>query len=336
MSWELAHPWALATLVVPILLAAWLAWRRRRARPALRIPALSILGVDRPSLRARTRPLATALRLLALALIAVALARPRGGEVLETTSTEGIDIMLVLDISGSMLAEDMTSSSGERANRIDAAKEVLADFIKRRSSDRIGLIAFDDVAVPRCPPTVDYGVLLDLLAHVRVDDEGGRTAIGSALASAINRLKESKAKSRIAILVTDGRSNSGRIAPPDAAEMARLMGVKVYTIGVGTEGLADYPVRSPFGFGGYQKVPSDIDEETLRMIAETTGGNYFRATDRADLEEIFDHVDRLERTEIDVQRHVRYAELFPHFARAAAVVVLLALVGAGTLWRTFP
>lgn len=335
MSFELAWPWALALLALPALAAVWAAWRGRSLRPALRVPSLAGLTDAPRSLRLRLRPLLVLGRLLVLVLLVLAVARPRLGESYETVTTEGIDIVIALDTSGSMLAEDMTSG-GARVNRLQAAKEVAADFVDGRTADRIGLISFDELAVPRCPPTLDYGVLLDLLSQVEIDDEGGKTAIGTALASAVNRLRESGADSRVVILVTDGRSNAGRVEPSDAAEMARLLGVRVYTVGIGTRGEALYPVRGPFGVRSYQRIRSDIDEETLKEIARTTGGEYFRATHRGELEGIFDLVDELERTEIEVEEHVRHRELFPEILRAAGSLLALVLLAGATWWRTSP
>lgn len=335
MRYELVHPQALALLAIPVLLAAWTWWRRRTGRPALRLPSLALLASAPRGLKARTRAVPVLLRLLALAAVAVALARPRGGESRETVTTEGIDIVISLDTSGSMLTEDM-AVRGARANRLDAAKDVITEFIRRRPADRIGLVTFDEASVPRCPPTSDHGVLVDLVSEVRLDDEGGRTAIGSGLSSAVNRLKDSQAKSRVVILVTDGRNNAGRIGPRDAAELARLLGIKVYTIGVGSRGLADYPVRTSFGVTRYEKVASDIDEVTLAAVAEATNGLYFRASNRGELDRIFEQLDGLEKTKVEVERHVRYHELFPPFVQAAAVLAALGLLGGATLWRSFP
>ncbi len=335
MSFDFAAPWALLLLAVPLLASIWTAWRGRSLRPVLRMPSLAGLASAPRGWRVRLRPLVTVGRILALALVVVAIARPRLGQSYETVTAEGIDIVLALDTSGSMLAEDMAGAGG-RINRLQAAKEVAADFVRKREADRIGLLSFDESAVPRCPPTLDYGVLLDLLGQVEIDGEGGKTAIGTALASALNRLRESEAMSRIVILVTDGRNNAGRVEPIDAAEMARTLGVRVYTIGIGTRGEAPYPVRGPFGMRSYQRIRSDIDEETLKDIADKTGGEYFRATHRGELDRIFELVDELERTEIEVNEHVRHRELFPELVRAAAGLLALALLGGATLWRTVP
>ena len=333
-AFELAYPWVLLLALVPLAIVA-LRWRRVE-RPALRVPSVSAVAAGPRGWRVRTRWAPAAARVLALLLLAVALARPRGGSLVETSTTEGIDIMIALDTSGSMLAEDMTSSSGKRENRVTAAKEVVSDFVHHRVADRIGLLTFDQASVPRCPPTLDYGVLLDFLGQVEVDPEGGGTALGSGLASAVSRLRSSKAASRVIVLVTDGRNNAGRIEPLDAAQIAALLGQRVYTVGVGTRGLADYPMRGAFGRVEYRKIEADVDEDSLMAIAARTHGRYFRATDRDELQQIFTEIDRLEKSEIDVQRHVRYRELFPPLARACAILAVLGALGGLTAWRTFP
>jgi Ca-activated chloride channel family protein len=333
---ELAHPFALVLLVVPLALGALAFWRRRRGQPTLRLSTLAPLLAAPRGLRVRTRWLGAAGRLVVLALVVVALARPRVGEELERVTTEGVDIVLALDTSGSMLAEDMASATGGRQSRLDAAKEVASTFVQGRSADRIGLLTFDEATVPRSPPTLDYGVLLDFLGQVHVQDEGGRTAVGMALVSAVGRLRESQAKTKVVILVTDGRNNAGRIEPLDAAEMARLLGVRVYAIGIGSRGPAPYPVRSAFGRVSYRNVQSDIDEETLQAIADATGGEYFRATARGELEGIFRRIDDLEKTEMEVERHVLHHEHFPPFVRVAAALFAALMTAGATLWRTFP
>lgn len=330
---ELAHPMLLLLALVPLALAtiAWL----RRARPALRLPDATSWTAT-AGWRARTVRVPLALKAVALILLAIALARPRGGDVQETVTTEGVDIVIALDLSVSMLAEDMGLLPGERRNRLQAAKEVVVGFIQRRTADRIGYVTFDEASVPRCPPTLDHDVLVDFVQRSDVDPESSGTALGSGLASAVNRLKTSKSKSRVVILVTDGRNNSGFIAPDDAAEIARLLGVKVYTIGVGTRGEAPLPVRGAFGRTEYRMVRADVDEPGLQRIADLTSGRYYRATRAGELEQIFADIDRLEKTEIEVERHVRWREAYPPIARAAAGLLALGLLLGGTLWRTFP
>jgi Ca-activated chloride channel family protein len=330
---ELAHPFLLLLALVPVALVAVAWWRR--GRPALRLPDVSAWA-HVSGWRARTLRLPLVLKGAALVLLAIALARPRGGEVQESVSTEGIDIVVALDLSVSMLSEDMGALPGQRKNRLDAAKEVIQSFIDRRRADRIGYVTFDEASVPRCPPTMDHDVLSDFVRRSEVDPESSGTALGSGLASAVNRLKDSKAKSRVVILVTDGRNNSGFISPDDAAEIARLMGVKVYAIGVGTRGEAPLPVRGPFGRVEYRMVRADVDETGLQRIADATSGRYYRATHGGELEQIFEDIDKLEKTEIEVERHVRWREAYPSFARAAALVLASALLLGATVWRTSP
>ena len=330
---EMAHPWLLLLAIVPVALVA-LAWWRR-GRPALRMPDIAAWA-SVSGWRARTLRLPLLLKGAALVLLAIALARPRGGDVSETITTEGVDIVVALDLSVSMLSEDMGANGTERRNRLAAAKDVVVSFIARRPADRIGYVTFDEASVPRCPPTLDHDVLTDFVRRSDVDPESSGTALGSGLASAVNRLKASKSKSRVVILVTDGRNNSGFIAPDDAAEIARLLGIKVYTIGVGTRGEAPLPVRTGFGRVEYRMIRADVDEPTLQRIADLTSGRYYRATKPDELAQIFDDIDRLEKTEIEVERHVRWREAYPPFARAAAGVLAAALLLGATVWRTSP
>lgn len=330
---ELLHPAMLLLALVPLLLVV-LAWIRR-GRPALRLPdASSWTAIS--GWRARTVKLPLVLKGLALALLAVALARPRGGDVQETVTTEGVDIVIALDLSVSMLAEDMGLLPGERRNRLAAAKDVVVSFVEQRKADRIGFVTFDEASVPRCPPTLDHDVLIDLVRQSDVDPASSGTALGSGLASAVNRLKDSKSRSRVVILVTDGRNNSGFMAPDDAAEIARLLSIKVYTIGVGTRGEAPLPVRGAFGRVEYRMVRADVDEPALQRIADLTSGRYYRATRAGELEEIFADIDRLEKTEIEVERHVRWREAYPPIVRAAAALLSFGLLLGATVWRTFP
>ena len=332
---EFAHPWLLLLAIVLLLLASW-RWRLV-PRTALRLPTMAAVDGLPKTLRLRLRWLPTAGRIVALLLLAAALARPRGGEVIEQVTAEGVDIAIALDTSGSMLAEDMTSADGSAQNRIGAAKDVVAWFVKQRQSDRIGLVTFDDASVPRCPPTLDYDVLLGFLDQVTVSEDSRGTAIGAGLASALSRLKDSKARSRLVILVTDGRNNAGRIEPADAAAIAKLLGVRIYAVGVGTRGLARYPVgQGLFGRTEYQMVRADVDDDTLRSLADATGGLYYRATDRDELAKIFAAIDALEKSQVDVKRHVRYHEHFAPLLRIAALALVGAVLVGATFWRRFP
>lgn len=278
------------------------------------------------TLRLRLRRLPAVFMTAALALLVVAMARPRRGLTETKIRTEGVDIVISLDDSGSMEAADF-SAGGKPVSRLDISKRVIENFIAGRDEDQIGLVVFGTYAFTQCPLTVDYGVLERLLERVRLGMlDGNRTAIGSALAVSLNRLRESKAKSRIVILLTDGNNNTGKISPETAAEMARTLGVKIYTIGVGST----TPVQYRKGFNIYTIEP--LNDAPLKQIAETTGGKYFRATDSRALEEIFKSIDQLEKTPAEAVVYTQYRELFPPLSLLA-----LGLILAGTLleWTSF-
>jgi Ca-activated chloride channel family protein len=281
------------------------------------------------SLRERLHDMPIALRLLALALFIIALARPQSVSSRENVSTEGIDIVLLLDISGSMLAEDFTP------NRIQAAKQVAEEFIDGRVNDRIGLVIFSSESFTQCPLTTDYHVLKSLLKEVKNGMIADGTAIGLALANGVNRLKESKAKSRVMVLLTDGVNNRGEIDPITAAKIAATYRIRVYAVGVGAQGEAPYPVETPFGIQR-RMIPVDLDEKTLTAVAEMTDGKYFRATDNRKLKAIYKEIDQLERTKIEVTAYKRYSELFYGWLGAGLLVLLLEVGMAGTVLRKIP
>lgn len=325
-------PWLLLLVALP--LAVWLRVRaRRRQRTAVRFSSIGLVaGLPRTWAARLGPPALAALRLLGLALAVVALARPQAGHSEEELLTRGIDIVVVVDHSGSMAAEDFRPR-----NRLHVAKEVVADFISGRRHDRIGMVTFAARAVTRCPLTLDYGLLHQALEEVdlaRKDEDG--TAIGMGLGSAVNRLRRSDARSRVAILLTDGRNNRGQIDPITAAQAARAFGIKVYVIGVGTEGEAPFPIEDPMFGKRYALMRVDLDEETLTRIAEITGGLYFRATDSESLLKIFEHIDSLERSDLRVRQHVLYAELFPYFLWPAAGLLLLEQILRQTWLRSIP
>ena len=257
------------------------------------------------------RLLPFALRAAAFALLVVALARPQDVEQNVRTNTEGIDIMLAIDVSGSMLARDF------RPDRITAAKEVAGSFIADRYGDRIGLVAFAGEAFTQSPLTTDQSTLQTLLARIRSGLIEDGTAIGNGLATAINRLRESDAKSKVIILLTDGVNNQGQIAPMTAAEIAKAQGIRVYTIGVGTEGMAPYPAIDMFGNLTFVNQKVEIDEKVLKAISDMTGGRYFRATDKEKLKAVYDEINQLEKSKIEVMEHISYHELFLTWALAA-------------------
>ena len=318
-------------LLLPLL--GWRYWQRhKQLGGSIRYSNLELLkNLPKPS-SYFSRHLLFVLRMLALALIIIALARPQSGHTEEEVTTEGIDIVLSLDISGSMLAEDF-----KPRNRVEAAKLVAEQFITGRRSDRIGMVVFSARSFTQCPLTLDYGVLINFLKKVEVGmiKEDG-TAIGLGVATAVDRLRNSKAKSKVIILLTDGRNNAGEIDPLTAARVAQAFGVRIYTIGVGTRGEAMYPVQDPFFGKRYVRMPVDIDEETLTQIADLTDGQYFRATDRQSLEKIFAEIDKLEKTKIEVKQFTRYRELFVGWLVAALGLIFVETVLANTKFRKIP
>jgi Ca-activated chloride channel family protein len=272
------------------------------------------------------------LRLAVLALIIIALARPQSGHTEEEVTTQGIDIVITLDISESMLAEDFRPK-----NRIEAAKLVAEQFIAGRRSDRIGMVVFASQSFTQCPLTLDYGVLINFLKKVETGMvQGNRTAIGLGLATAVDRLRNSKAKSKVVILLTDGSNNAGEIDPITAARVAQAFNIRVYTIGVGTRGEAMFPVQDPLWGKRYVRMPVDIDEATLQKIAAITNGEYFRATDRQSLEKILAEIDKLEKTKIEVKQFTRYRELFSGWLAAALGLIFVEVVLANTRFRKIP
>jgi Ca-activated chloride channel family protein len=328
-----AHPWFLALLgLLPLL--AWL--RRRRVRDSAFLYSSLQLVKGVASLRqSRAAITLRQLRWLALALLIVALARPRIGEGQVSVSASGIDIVVAMDFSMSMAAEDF-ELGGQRANRVAVAKDVLRQFIERRVNDRIGIVAFAGQAYLAAPLTLDHGFLLQRLEQLRLGLIQDGTAIGSGLSAALNRLRDLPSKSRIVILMTDGQNNAGKVPPMTAAEAAQALGVKVYTIGVGTRGEAPYPQTDVFGQTRYVRMEVNIDEELLGKIADGTGGKYYRATDTRTFREIYDEIDRLEKTEAKVHKYQRYQEVFGWVAVPALILLLLELALAHTVWRKLP
>jgi len=326
-----ASPWLLlALLLVPAAaLRYWLSLKRLKA--SLRFPDAGLLRGIRPSAAVRFRHLPFALRALSLALLALALARPQSGSTQEEILTRGIDIVLTLDNSTSMAAEDLKPN-----NRLVVAKEAVARFIEGRTNDRIGLVVFAGRGYTRCPLTLDYDILSQLLSGVELATQDEGTAIGTGLVTALNRLRDSDAKSRVIVLLTDGRSNRGEIDPETAASLAESLGVRIHAIGVGTKGEAPYPFEDPFFGKRYVYLKADIDEETLTAIAKRTGGEYFRATDTSSLHSIFAQIDKMEKTDIKVRHYVRYSELFAWFLGPGVAAFLLEIALSGSWLRRIP
>lgn len=325
-----ASPWLLVLLLVPVALAGWMIWGHRRSRPAtLQYSDVRLTAHLSPSLRQRARFLLPVLRLLALALLIIGLARPQSGSAREVVLGEGIDIVIALDISGSMAALDFDP------NRLGAAKRVIHDFIQERKYDRLGFVIFASEAFSQVPPTMDYKVLERVVDDTQVSWDIGLdsgTAIGLGLANAANMLRDSKADSRVIVLLTDGANNSGQIDPMTAAQIAKALKIKVYTIGAARPG----PAALPFPDGRVEYRDSEIDEEALRQIADVTGGLYFRAEDDQGLREIYDTINQLERSQIEVRTFTRYQELMAWLIVPAVLLLVLEILLRRTIFRTIP
>jgi Ca-activated chloride channel family protein len=314
------YPSLLWLLTVPLLLVALYVYRELAGRrPHLRVSKATPWLQGGRSALGVIRHLPMVLRTAALCLIIVALARPRSSSEVEKRDTEGIDIVLAMDVSTSMLARDFTP------DRLSAAKDIAIEFIAQRPSDRMGIVVFAGESFTQCPLTTDRATLINLMKEVQTDLIEDGTAIGNGLATAVARMMDSDAPSRVVILLTDGVNNSGEVAPQTAAEIAKTYGVRVYTIGVGANGMAPYPVMTPWGVE-MQKVQVEIDEELLKGIADATGGRYFRATDNTKLAEIYSEINKMEKARTTVDSFPVYKELFGRFGVAALICLLLELL----------
>ena len=314
------YPKLLWLLAVPALLVLHYIWMELKGRrPHLRVSKAA------PWLKAGTSPLAVlrhlpmVLRTAALCLIVVAIARPRSSTEIEKIDTEGIDITLAMDVSTSMLARDFTP------DRISAAKDIAIEFIAQRPSDRMAIVVFAGESYTQCPLTTDRATLINLMKEVQTGLIEDGTAIGNGLATAVARMKDSDAKSRVVILLTDGVNNSGEVSPQTAAEIAKTYGIRVYTIGVGANGMAPYPVMTPWGMD-VQQMKVEIDEELLKQIADATGGRYFRATDNTKLSEIYAEINKMEKARTTIDSFPVHKELFGKYALAALICLLLELI----------
>lgn len=326
-----ANPEFLSLLVfIPIIVFWYL--RKNIRTGTLKYSNLGLVkNVDQFSSKKKYRHANFVLRLLALALLIVGVARPQSGHTEEEVITEGIDIVLALDISSSMLAEDFKPN-----NRLEAAKLVATDFIKGRTNDRIGMVVFAAKSFTQCPLTLDYGILIDFINDIEIGMIEDGTAIGMGIANAVNRLKDSKAKSKVVILLTDGQNNRGQLDPITAAKVAKAFGMRIYTVGVGKRGEALYPVDDPVFGKRYVRMPVQIDEKMLKEIAKITRGSYFRATDKASLDKIFREIDALEKTKIEVKQYTRYKELFANYLLLALGLVVGEVVLSHTKFRKIP
>jgi Ca-activated chloride channel family protein len=302
-------------LIVPAM-TAWYIFRHHRANASISVPGIDQFSNAPTTFRHVLRHLLFALRAVAIAILIIVLARPQKSESFQDTTTEGIDIVLALDISGSMLARDF------KPDRLEASKNVATEFISGRPYDRIGLVVFSGESFTQCPLTTDHAVLVNLLREMKSGMIEDGTAIGEGLATAVNRIRDSKTKSKVIILLTDGVNNRGMVAPLTAAEIAKTYGVRVYTIGVGTMGMADVPVQTPFGMR-MQQMPVEIDEDILRKIAEMTDGRYFRATDNEKLLQVYSDIDKLEKSRVDVRQYKVREEKFLLPALIALVFLIL-------------
>ncbi len=325
-----ANPTYLYLLLLLVPLIGWYIYKLHKSQASLQVSsseAFQLPGTS--SWKVYMRHLPFVLRMLVIALLIVVLARPQSTNSWQNSSTEGIDIVMAMDISTSMLAEDL------KPNRLEAAKDVAASFINGRQNDNIGLVVFAAESFTQCPLTIDHGVLLNLFKDIQPGIIQDGTAIGLGLANAVSRIKDSQAKSKVIILLTDGVNNTGEIAPVTAAEIAKTFGIRVYTIGVGTQGEAPYPIPTAFGVQ-YQNVPVEIDEQVLKQIASTTGGQYFRATDNSSLKEIYSEIDQLEKTKISVQEFSKKQEEYKNWALLVFALLLIEVLLRNTVLRNIP
>ncbi|MCK4894874.1 MAG: VWA domain-containing protein [Calditrichia bacterium] len=317
--------------VIPLLV--YYQWRRsHRMSGKVKYSTLRHMKNLPTTWRQRVRKYAYIFRMIIMILIIIGLARPQSGTRKQEITTEGIDIMLILDVSSSMKAEDFKPK-----NRLEAAKAVAQEFVQGRNNDRIGLVIFAGEAFTQCPLTLDYGVLTDLLDKIQIAPESwDGTAIGNGIATSVVRLKDSKAKSKVIILLTDGRNNAGEINPLTAAQVAQTFDIRVYTIGAGTRGSAMYPVDDPLFGRRYVSMPVEIDEDLLRKIADQTGGEYFRATDTEKLRQIYQEINEMEKTKIQVKEFTKYRELYVNYAGAGLILLILEILMLNTILRKLP
>ena len=326
-----ANPSYIYLLLLLIPLIGWYFWKMRKNQASVEMSSSQAFDAPKAvTAKVYLRHVPFVLRMIAIALVIVILARPQSTNSWQNSSTEGIDIMMAIDISSSMLAQDL------RPNRLEAAKNVAAAFINGRPNDNIGLVVFSAESFTQCPLTTDPAILLNLFKNIQSGMIEDGTAIGLGLANAVSRIKDSQAKSKVIILLTDGSNNRGEIAPVTAAEIAKTFGIRVYTIGVGTKGEAPYPFRLPGGMIQTQMIPVDIDEPTLKQIATTTGGQYFRATDNASLKEIYSEIDQMEKTKISVREYSKKQEEYKNIALLLLALLLLELLLKHTLLKKIP
>ena len=325
----LANPYYLFLLLLIIPAVVWYVLRRKKRFATLQVSNSFAFEGLKLSWKNRLQHVPFALRMLAFILIVLVLCRPQSSNSFQNVTTEGIDIVIALDISSSMLAEDL------RPNRLEAAKKVASNFISGRPNDNIGLVLFAAESFTQCPLTTDHTVLLNLFGSIKSGLIEDGTAIGLGLANAVSRIKDSQAKSKVIILLTDGSNNRGDIDPITAAEIAKTFGIRVYTIGVGRKGKAPYPFQTAYGVQ-YQNIDVDIDEPPLRQIAQTTGGEFYRATSTNSLSSIYQKIDQLEKTKMNVHEYSKKHEEYRIFALGALLVLLLEILLRNTVLRRLP
>ncbi|MCA9401385.1 MAG: VWA domain-containing protein [Candidatus Omnitrophica bacterium] len=333
MTFEFKNPWFL--IAIPLLLPFIIYWVRKQRESVFRFSSCRLLDPRTKTIRTRIVPWMPLIRWVVLMLFIIALAGPRSVKEETIYNTEGIDIVLAIDLSGSMSAEDF-KIDGKRQNRLYIVKKVIEEFIAQRKNDRIGLIAFARQAYTVCPLTTDYTWLLKNLERLELGLIADGTAVGSALASSVNRLRLSNAKSKIVVLLTDGENNAGKMNPIEAAQTAQALGIKIYTVGAGTRGYAPVPVRDFFGRTVYQQMLTSIDEKSLTEIANLTNAKYFRATDTESLKKVYEEIDQLEKTEIEEYGYKEYIELFDIFIWWALGLYLTEIILSRTWLRRLP
>jgi Ca-activated chloride channel family protein len=321
-----AEPFFLYLLIIVPAMIVFYILKQQKVTASVRMPGLQSFVEAGTTFRHYLRHILFALRVITITLLIVVLARPQKTDRFQNVSTEGIDIMLVQDISGSMLSRDF------KPDRIEAAKNIATEFISGRPYDRIGLVVFSGESFTQCPLTTDHAVLINLLREIQSGMIEDGTAIGMGLATAVNRIKDSPSKSKVIILLTDGVNNKGEIAPATAAGIAKTFGIRVYTIGVGTQGMAPYPVQTPYGIQ-YQDMPVEIDEGILQQISQTTGGKYFRATDNDSLEKIYKEIDKLEKSKIDVRQFSKKEEKYLLPALIAFFMLVVEIIARNTIFK---
>ncbi len=324
-----AKPGALLLLLLLIPAIVWYILKYKKSNASITFSNIQAFGQINQSYKKNLRHVMFALRMLALTLIVIVIARPQTTNKWKNVISEGIDIMITLDISGSMIAEDF------KPNRIEAAKNIATEFINNRPNDRIGLVIFSSESFTQCPLTTDHAVLINLFRDIHSGMIADGTAIGLGLATAVNRLRNSKAVSKVIILLTDGVNNQGSISPLTAAEIAKVYGIRVYTIGIGTNGVAPYPVQTAFGIQ-YQDMEVDIDEPMLKQIAQMTDGKYFRAINNQRLRDIYKGIDHLEKSRIEVKEYKKYEDEFFKYGLAALIILLLEILIRNTILKSIP